>query len=94
VPGKNAIVAAIDAIIRDKLELSADATNVGPETPLFDGGLGLDSFNIVELIAELEEQFSFEFDEDDFTEEHFRTIASLGSLVDSYLNAKLPRVME
>lgn len=53
---------------------------------MFKGGLGLDSFNIVTLISELEAKFRFEFREADFLEEHFRTIGTLGGLVDRYLN--------
>ena len=85
-PNRAEIIASIQEIARDKLDLPPDIGDLGPETRLFKDGLELDSFNIVELIAKLEAQFSFEFLEADFREEHFRTIGSLGVLVDRYLN--------
>lgn len=80
------ILARIQDITREKLDLPFDFGDIGPDTLLFDGGLQLDSFNVVELICQLEAQFSFQFQESDFREEHFRTIGALGNLVERYIN--------
>lgn len=85
-PNRIEIIARIETITREKLDLPFDIGEVGPETLLFKGGLELDSFNIVELISELEKQLTFEFQETDFREEHFRTVGALGGLIDHYLN--------
>ena len=85
-PSQAEIISRIENITREKLDLPSDLGEIGPDTLLFKGGLELDSFNIVELIAELEKQFSFEFRESDFREEHFRTIGALGGLINHYLN--------
>jgi acyl carrier protein len=85
-PSRDEIVARIQRITKEKLDLPPDLGNVDSETLLFKGGLELDSFNVVELISELEAQFAFEFLEADFREEHFRTVGTLGGLVDRYLN--------
>jgi acyl carrier protein len=81
------IVLAIESILREQVDLKPQIGDFGAETPLFEGGLELDSFGIVELIAGLETEFSIEFLEDDFLEEHFRTVGALGGLVYRYLNS-------
>jgi acyl carrier protein len=90
VPSQNDIVTAIEGIIEEQLDLPRAAGGLGPDTPLFDGGLGLDSFGIVELISAIETQFSFEFQEADFQEVHFRNIGALGKLVSHYLDGSSP----
>jgi acyl carrier protein len=80
------IIDAIAAITRESLDLAWEGRLDG-DTPLFEGGLELDSFNVVELIAALETRYDFEFNEDDFVEEHFRTIGTLGGLVAGYIDA-------
>ncbi|MFD8570106.1 acyl carrier protein [Streptomyces sp. NPDC057694] len=44
--------------------------------------LGVDSLGFVELRVQIEEAFEVEISDDDFTPEHFSTIASLASLVE------------
>jgi acyl carrier protein len=83
---QRAVVGAIQGIIVEQLDLARAARDLGPDTLLFHGGLELDSFGIVELISALETHFSFEFEEADFQEEHFRSIGTLGALVARYLN--------
>ena len=85
-PNQSEIIARIEKVIREELDLPSELTDVGPETLLFKGGLELDSFAIVDLISRLETQLSFEFRESDFREEHFRNIGALGGLVDRYVN--------
>jgi acyl carrier protein len=86
-PDQKEIVGAIEGIIQEQLNLPQGVGAVGPDTPLFDGGLRLDSFGVVELIAALETRFDIEFQEDDFQEEHFQNIATLSGLVAHYIDA-------
>lgn len=79
------ILAAIAAIVRQDLDLQQAVGEVSAQTPLFDGGLELDSFNVVELITRLEERFGFEFLEEDFVEEHFVSAGALAALIGRYL---------
>ena len=44
--------------------------------------LGVDSLGFVELRVQVEEAFDITISEDDFTPEHFATIASLTSLIE------------
>ena len=53
-------------------------------TPLFDGGLGMDSFVAVELITLIEAEFWIEFDVADITPENFRNLTTLTAVVERY----------
>ena len=46
----------------------------------------LDSFDIVTLVAELEEQFGIFIDGEDVTPENFKNLETLESLIRRYLN--------
>ena len=45
-----------------------------------EGGLGLDSFGAVDLIARIEEALEMQFADDDFAPEHF-TLGALAEIV-------------
>jgi acyl carrier protein len=83
---RNEIIVAIGDVIRSELDRGDVVQDIGPDTMLFKGGLELDSFAIVELISQLEMKFSFEFQESDFREEHFRSLGSLSDLIARYVN--------
>jgi acyl carrier protein len=55
-------------------------------TPLFKGGVAMDSFAAVELIVLMEKHFDIQFDVADITPQHFTDVAALGRLVESYLD--------
>jgi acyl carrier protein len=48
---------------------------------LFEGGLGLDSFAVGELILLIEREFRFEFPESDLSPESFQTLRTLGAVI-------------
>jgi len=56
-------------------------------TPLFKGGVELDSFATVELIGLIETHFGIEFELADVRPEHFNSVTTLGRLVE-----KCPRL--
>ena len=51
------------------------------EENYFDKGL-IDSFTFISLIADIEETFSIEFDNDQFIDRKFATVAGLTDIVD------------
>jgi acyl carrier protein len=55
-------------------------------TPLFQGGLEMDSFAVVELITLIERHFDIEFQEADFRPEYFSDINALARLIEGYLS--------
>ena len=58
---------------------------IGDDTPLTDGGLGLDSLAVIELVGAIEERLGVAIDENDITREHFETAARLLRLIEARL---------
>ena len=58
---------------------------IGDDTPLTDGGLGLDSLAVLELVGAIEERLGVTIDENDITREHFETAACLLRLLEARL---------
>ena len=71
----------IRKIIVENLELDVKARQVTNETPLIDGGLNMDSINVLELISLIEEEFGITVRDEDMSVELLGTIASLGAYV-------------
>ena len=76
----------IRQLIVERLHPAASA-DFDDSTPLFNEGLGLDSFAAVELITLIERDFGVEFDVTDITPEHFGDVRALARLVERYLAA-------
>jgi acyl carrier protein len=74
----------IKRLIVERLDISTPA-GFDESTPLFKGGVEMDSFAAVELITLIESDFSIEFDVADIKPEHFTDIKTLGRLVERYL---------
>ena len=70
----------LDAIGRALADLGVPVPALEPSTPLFEGGLELDSFTTVELLGRVEERFGVAFHDDDFAPERF-TIGGIAALV-------------
>lgn len=68
-------------------DLKVDASEVTPDTPLFEGGLELDSFATVEIVTKIESHFNIQLDDDDFAPENFADIKTLAGVVQKYLAA-------
>ena len=82
----DAIVECLKGFIANELEVNLDVDQVDVEAPLFAGGLELDSFAVVELIALVEAHFGFEFTEDDLCAPHFENLNTLAKLVASKID--------
>ena len=75
----------IDVLTRD---LKVDAADVNPETPLFEGGLDLDSFAVVEMVTKIETHFGIQVSDADFLPENFTNVKTLADVVLKYLPAE------
>jgi acyl carrier protein len=64
-----------------ELDVRVTMDQIDDTTRLFDGGLGLDSFAIVELIVRVEQEFSFEFHESDLRPEVFVDVITLANVI-------------
>lgn len=56
----------------------------------FEAGL-IDSFGVIELITEIEQNFDIRFSEKHFQERRFATIGGLGELIEELTNSKGPK---
>lgn len=75
----------IRAWIADAAQADA-APALGPDDDFLAGGV-LDSFDIIQLIGAIEERFGVSFDQNDFENPAFSTIAGLGRAVDRHREA-------
>ena len=57
--------------------------DIGDDEPLFAGGLGLDSIDALEIVVMLESEFGIKVKNESSAREHFRSVASLASYVES-----------
>jgi acyl carrier protein len=69
-------------------ELKVDLAGFGALTPVFEGGLELDSFAVVDLITRVETHFGIQLSDDDFRPENFTDLRTLGVLVQGYVDRK------
>jgi acyl carrier protein len=56
-------------------------SDIGDDDPLFEGGLGLDSIDALEIVVMLESEFGLKIKNETSAREHFRSIASLAEFV-------------
>jgi acyl carrier protein len=69
----------VDLVVR---ELQLDPEAVGPDTKLFEGGLELDSFAVVDLVTRVESHFDVRVPDAEFSPENFETMRTLAGLVE------------
>ena len=74
----------IKRLIVERLDISVP-DGFDESTPLFKGGVEMDSFAAVELITLIESEFAIEFDVADIRPEHFIDAKTLARLVERYL---------
>jgi acyl carrier protein len=75
------IVARLKSIIADQLEVNLVADEIDEHDSFFEGGMGIDSVAVVELIVITEEQFGVEFADEDLVPEWFRSLRTFAKLV-------------
>ena len=83
-PTKTALETIKDLLSRE-LEVGLEASEIKDNQPLLDGGLGLDSLAVVELVFLLEETLSVQFTEEELQTDNFLTVERLAKLVESRL---------
>jgi acyl carrier protein len=65
----------IKNLMDKELDIDLNLTAFDEQTPLFEGGLAMDSIVFTEFILLLEQAFGFEYDDDELTVENFETLA-------------------
>lgn len=69
-------------------ELKLGSTAIAPDTPIFENGLDLDSFAVVDLVSRIESHFGFQLGDEDFMPENFVDVQTLATVVARYVAAK------
>jgi acyl carrier protein len=73
-------------LIRTLAHLAPDfAGEISDDTPLADGGLGLDSLGLIDVVAALEEHLGVTVGEKEITDEHFGSVARVLRLIEARL---------
>lgn len=78
-----------DAVFNEVVSLIKNSVNLhhmepgrfAPETSLRDGGLELDSVDVLEIIIAVEHRYGFKIDDAEMGKKYFRTIGTIAELV-------------
>lgn len=82
---RDKILSRIEGVLSD-LELLEGKGQLDENTGLLGKGIGLDSIEIIQLVAALEEEFELTIDDNDLLPDHFQTLGDLiNFLQGSYL---------
>ncbi len=75
------IIEILKNIIAEKIKPDLETQNLEATSPLLDGGLGLDSIMVVDLIVAVEHRFAFHFAEDDLSLDSFASLDALARVI-------------
>jgi acyl carrier protein len=75
------VVTELARLIVEELDLPLAAAEINPDASLFEGGLGIDSIAIVELIAVAEEHFDLKFEDEDLVVCSFSSLRTFAKMI-------------
>ena len=75
------IIDQLKEIIVNDLDAGLSKSDIGDSEPLFEGGLGLDSIVVMELILSIEKRFKMQFDDDELSIASFGDLESLSKMI-------------
>jgi acyl carrier protein len=76
----NEVEARIAQLLTDSVRINRDTT-LTPDTRLLEGGLELDSVELLELVVAIEEAFDTTVEDAELTVELFETVRTLGRFI-------------
>lgn len=68
-----------------KLELIRNADVLNENTGLFGRGVGMDSVEVLQMVAAIEEEFNLTIDDEDLLPIHFNTVRNLIAFIEQRL---------
>lgn len=83
-----ALVNQLKTIMAEELDVNLKVEEIDENDSLFEGGLGLDSIAIVELISLVEQHFNFQFCDTELTPESFSNLNVLADFISVKLSSK------
>lgn len=78
------MIDAIKKLIVEELDVNVNYDEFDQTTPLFEGGLAIDSIVFTEFIVLLEKTFNIEFDDDALEVENFYNIDSISKTISQH----------
>lgn len=75
------IIAVLKEIIANKLPSGITVQQIDEHVPLFEGGMGLDSIVLVEMIGEIEHRLRFQFQDSDLRVSTFENLTNLAHVI-------------
>ncbi|MCP4147308.1 MAG: acyl carrier protein [bacterium] len=81
------ITQQLKEIIANKMDVNLNLEEIDENVSLYEGGLGLDSIAIVDLIVAVEREFGITIEDDEMGGGLFRTILTLADFVRTKKNA-------
>jgi len=82
--GKTELTQEIITLLIDSLNLHhVDRSTLHADTPIFGGGLELDSIDVLEIIVGLEQKYAVKIRNDEVGKTVFQTIGSIAQFVES-----------
>ncbi len=73
----------IKEVLVESLNLEISPDELGDDTHLWAGDLGLDSVDALELMVALEREYGFRIDSEEIDQESLTTVANIEAFVDS-----------
>jgi acyl carrier protein len=76
------IASRVESLVRDRLRLPA-GDSIDENTGLLGHGIGLDSIEVLQLVAGAEEAFGITVSDDELLPEHFETIGTFVTFIET-----------
>lgn len=80
---KQEIISKLKDLIAYELDINVKREELSEDSPLLEGGIGLDSISIVNLIVLIEKNFSIRFQDEEITMDLFSDLNTLSSFIES-----------
>jgi acyl carrier protein len=75
------VMTELTRLIVEELDMPLAPAEINPDASLFEGGLGIDSIAIVELIAMAEEHFDLKFADEDLVVCSFASLRTFARMI-------------
>ena len=82
-----AVMSRLKSLIVEEMDVRLAPDQISDDTSFFEGGLGMDSIAIVELISLVEDHFSVQFADEDLVPASFRNMQVLSQVIAGKLGA-------
>jgi len=90
---KSVIVMQIKQIIANDLDVNIKESDINDDSPLFDGGIGLDSIAMINFIVLIEKKFDINFDDSEMSSNLFLNVDTLADFIVFKVNGGLTKTL-